>query len=152
MNTLQNQMDKSGQRFVILYLWKKNLGVKRIRADMKQALGPDAYSKVQIAQCMQRFEQGDFSCKDESRPGRPLLSLGTRSLSIPLEVSIHKCTKYCSLLRSCSRFGETNSCNSIRPYTIFKAMSYISAEEAQKKSILEFSRDVFQTLEDHQQL
>jgi hypothetical protein len=40
MNTWQNQRDKSGQRFVIFYLWKKNLEVKCIRADMKQAFGP----------------------------------------------------------------------------------------------------------------
>jgi hypothetical protein len=75
MNPGQDEIDKSGQMLIILHLWKKNLGIKRIRANMKQTLGPDASSKVQIAQCMQRFEQGDFSCKDESRMGRPLLSL-----------------------------------------------------------------------------
>jgi hypothetical protein len=69
-------MEKSGKRFVILDLWKKNLGVKHIRADMNQMLGPDAYSKVQIAPWVQRFEQGDFSCKAEFRPGGPLLSFG----------------------------------------------------------------------------
>jgi hypothetical protein len=49
-------MEKSDQRFVILYLWKKCLGIKRIQADMKETLGPDAYSKVQIARWLQRFE------------------------------------------------------------------------------------------------
>jgi hypothetical protein len=44
MNTLRNQTDKSGQRFIILYLWKENLGVKHIWADMRQTLGPDASS------------------------------------------------------------------------------------------------------------
>jgi hypothetical protein len=42
-------MDKSGQRFVILYIWKKNLEVKLIRADVNQTLAPGAYSKAQIA-------------------------------------------------------------------------------------------------------
>jgi len=60
MNTLQNQMDKSEQRFVILYLWKKNFELKRIIADMKQTLGSDADSKAQIARWAQRFEQDDF--------------------------------------------------------------------------------------------
>jgi hypothetical protein len=69
-------MDKPGQRFVILCLWKKNQGVKRMRADMKQILGPDAFSKAENARCVQRFEQGDFLCEDELRVGRPLLSLG----------------------------------------------------------------------------
>jgi hypothetical protein len=64
-------MDKSRQRFVILYLWKRNLAVKRIPGDMKQTFEPDAGSKAQIAQCVQGFEQGDFSCKVESKPARP---------------------------------------------------------------------------------
>jgi hypothetical protein len=54
-------MEKFGQRFVILYLWKKGLGIKQIRADMKETLGPDEYLKAQIARWRQRFEQGDFS-------------------------------------------------------------------------------------------
>jgi hypothetical protein len=69
-------MDASGQRFFILDLGKKNLGVKRIQADMKQTLGPDIYSKAQIARGLQRFQQSDVSCKDESRSGRRLRSLG----------------------------------------------------------------------------
>jgi hypothetical protein len=73
---LENQTDKSGQKFGILYLWKNNLGVKRIQADMKQTVEPDAYPNAQIGRWVQRFEQGEFSCKDESRPGRPFLSLG----------------------------------------------------------------------------
>jgi hypothetical protein len=63
-------MDKSGNRFAILYLWKTDLGVKRIRAGMKQTLGLDAGSKAQMARCLHHFEQVDFSCKDESKPGR----------------------------------------------------------------------------------
>jgi hypothetical protein len=69
------QMDKSRQIFVILYLWKKNLGLKRIRIDMMQTIGPDAYSEARIAGSVQHVEQGDFLCKDESRPGRPFHSL-----------------------------------------------------------------------------
>jgi hypothetical protein len=42
-------MKTPGQRFVFLYLWKKNLKIEPIRADVKQILGPEAYSKAQIA-------------------------------------------------------------------------------------------------------
>jgi hypothetical protein len=70
MNRLQNQIEKSGRRFVILYDWKKNLGVKCIALDMNQRYGPDAGSKAKIGRLVERFKQDDFSCKDESRAAR----------------------------------------------------------------------------------
>jgi hypothetical protein len=60
MKALQDQIGKSGQRFVILYLWKKKMGLERIRAYMNQSLGPGAYSKAQFVRWVQHFEQGDF--------------------------------------------------------------------------------------------
>jgi hypothetical protein len=60
MNKLQNQMGKSEQKFIILDLWKENLRLKRIRADMKQTLGPDKSSNAQIARWASRCEEGDF--------------------------------------------------------------------------------------------
>jgi hypothetical protein len=60
MNTFQNQMEKSGQRFATLDVWKKNTGLNRIRAELKTTLGPDANSMAQIAGWAQRFKQGDF--------------------------------------------------------------------------------------------
>jgi hypothetical protein len=43
---------------------------------MKQTLGPDKSSNAQIARWASRCEEGDFWCKRESGPGRPLLSFG----------------------------------------------------------------------------
>jgi hypothetical protein len=55
MNTFQNQMEKSGQRSIVLYLWEKNSELKRLVADMKQILDPDADSNAQIARWAQRL-------------------------------------------------------------------------------------------------
>jgi hypothetical protein len=70
-------MDQSGQSFVIFYLWKQNLRMKYIRADMKQTSWSDAYSNAQIARWAQGLEQGEFSDKAKSSHGRPLLTLGS---------------------------------------------------------------------------
>jgi hypothetical protein len=43
MNAVQNRMDKSRQKVVILSL-ENNLGVKLVRADMKQTFGPGSHS------------------------------------------------------------------------------------------------------------
>jgi hypothetical protein len=48
-------------------------------------LGRDAYHLSQIKTWLQRFKNGDLSCKDHSRPGRPVLTLGSR-----LETSLLK--------------------------------------------------------------
>jgi hypothetical protein len=62
-------MHKEKQRFVIKYLWTKGWGSKKIHEELITTLGNDAYHWSQIKTWLQRFKNGDFSCKDHSRPG-----------------------------------------------------------------------------------
>jgi histone-lysine N-methyltransferase SETMAR len=69
-------MEKEEQRFVIKYFWMKNWGAKKIYQELVTTLGADAYSRSQIKIWLQKFKNGDLSCMDLPRPGRPLLTLG----------------------------------------------------------------------------
>jgi hypothetical protein len=54
----------------------KNWGSKRIHPELVITLGADAYSQSQIKIWLQKFRNGDLSCKDVSHTGRQSLSLG----------------------------------------------------------------------------
>jgi transposase len=69
-------MEKEEQRFVMKFLWLKDLGAKRIREELMSTLGDDLYGVSQIKIWLQKFRNGDLSCKDSPRSGRPLLTLG----------------------------------------------------------------------------
>jgi transposase len=71
-------MHKEEQRFVIKYLWTKGWRSKKIHEELITTLGDDAYHLSQIKTWLQRFKNGDLSCKDCSRPGRPVFTLGSQ--------------------------------------------------------------------------
>jgi hypothetical protein len=53
----------------------ERLEIKKIHEELITALGDDAYHLLQIKTWLQRFKNDDLSCKDHSRPGRPVLTL-----------------------------------------------------------------------------
>jgi hypothetical protein len=66
------------QRFVIKYFLTKDWGSKKIHEELITTLGDDAYHLSQIKTWLQRFKNGDLSCKGHSRPERPVLTLGSQ--------------------------------------------------------------------------
>jgi transposase len=78
-------MEKDEQRFLMKFLWLKGWGAKRIHEELMSTLGDDSYAVSQIKIWLQKFRNGDLSCKDSPRSGRPLLTLGPQ-----LEVFISK--------------------------------------------------------------
>jgi hypothetical protein len=58
---------------------ERELGSQTYQSRYEASPWADAYRKIQVAQSVQGFEQGDFSSKDESSPGRSLLSLSQLS-------------------------------------------------------------------------
>jgi transposase len=71
-------MEKEEQRFVIKFLWRKGWRAKRIHKELISTLGDDSNGVSQIKIWLQKFSNGDLSCKDSLRSGRPLLTLGPR--------------------------------------------------------------------------
>jgi hypothetical protein len=69
-------MKKEEQRFVMKFLWLKGWGAKRIHEELMSTLGDDSYKVSQIKTWLQKSKNGDLSCKDSPRSGRPLLTLG----------------------------------------------------------------------------
>jgi hypothetical protein len=69
-------MEKEEQRFVMKFLWLKGWGAKRIHEELMSTLGDDSYGVPQIKIWLQKFRNGDLSCKDSPRSRRPLFTLG----------------------------------------------------------------------------
>jgi transposase len=64
-------MEKSEQRSVVKFFFLKGLRSKEIHRKLTNVLGSTAYSLNQIKEWRARFETGDLSREDQSRPGRP---------------------------------------------------------------------------------
>jgi transposase len=79
-------MEKEEQRFVMKFPWLKDWGTKRIFEELMSRLGNDSYGVSQIKNWLQKLRNGDLSCKDSPRSGRPLLPLGPQ-----LEAFMQKC-------------------------------------------------------------
>jgi hypothetical protein len=58
------------------FLWLKGWGAKRMHEKLMSTLGDNSYRVSQIKIWLQKFRNGDLSCKDSPRSGRPLLTLG----------------------------------------------------------------------------
>jgi hypothetical protein len=69
-------MEKEKQRFMMKFLWLKAWAAKRIHEELMGTLGNDSCAVSQITIWLQKFTNGDLSCKDSPRSGRPLLTLG----------------------------------------------------------------------------
>jgi hypothetical protein len=78
-------MEKEEQRFVTKFLWLTGWGAKRIHEELTSTLGDDSHAVSQVKIWLQTFRNGDLSCKDSPRSGRPLLTLG-----LQLEAFIQK--------------------------------------------------------------
>jgi hypothetical protein len=69
-------MEKEEQRFVMKFLWLKGWNAKRTHEELMSTFGDDSYGVSQNKIWLQKFRNGDLSCKDSPRSGRPLLILG----------------------------------------------------------------------------
>jgi hypothetical protein len=101
---------------------------------------------------VQHFEQGEFSCKDELRPGRTLLSLGpalSRFLSKYPFASAGIIAAQFGVVRDSVKTILSRELD-LQEFARRKLPHSLS--EAQKKSRVEFSRDVLQILEDHREM
>jgi hypothetical protein len=58
------------------FLWLKGWGAKRIHKELMTTLGDNSYAVSQIKTWLQKFRNGDLSCKDSPRSGQPLFTLG----------------------------------------------------------------------------
>jgi hypothetical protein len=71
-------MEKEEQRFVMKFLWLKGWGTKRIHEELMSTLSDHSYEVSQIKIWLQKFRNGDLSCKAFPRSGRHLLTLGSQ--------------------------------------------------------------------------
>jgi hypothetical protein len=119
---------------------------------MKQTVEPDAYSKPQIARCMQRFEQGDFSCKDESKAGRPLLCLRS-ALSQFLSKYPFTSAQIIEVHFEVARDSvKITLARELDLKKLSRRWLPHQLSDIQQKSRIEFSLDLLQILEDHREL
>jgi hypothetical protein len=68
-------MENEKQKFLTKYCWMKKWGSKKIHEKLVTTLGDDAYRGSQIKIWLQKFRNGNLSCKDAPRTGRPPLTL-----------------------------------------------------------------------------
>jgi hypothetical protein len=66
-------MEKSEHRVVIKFLWMKGLGARHIHVKLSRVLGNDCYSPAAIERWPARLREGDLSCANHSRSGRPVI-------------------------------------------------------------------------------
>jgi transposase len=69
-------MEKLEQRFVIKFLFLKGLSANAIYKELSTVLGLIAYSFAQVKNWCTRFTEGDLTCSDQLRTGRPRHMLG----------------------------------------------------------------------------
>jgi transposase len=69
-------MKKEEQRFVMKFLWLKGWGARRIHEELMSTPGDDSYGVSHFKIWLEKFRNGDLSCKDSPRSGRPPLTLG----------------------------------------------------------------------------
>ena len=69
-------MDEVEQRFVVKYFFIKGWGNKKITAELQTTFQDSALSNSTVKRWIRKFKNGDSSCDDDSRPGRPVTILG----------------------------------------------------------------------------
>jgi hypothetical protein len=68
------EMEKEEPKFAIKCFWMKDCGSQKIQDELLITLGDDAQGRDQI--WLQKFTNGDSSCRDLPPPARPPLTLG----------------------------------------------------------------------------
>jgi hypothetical protein len=63
------------QRFVIKFFWLRECRPRQRYQELLATLGNDAYSEDSAQYWVSRFQSGDTSCDDISRPGTPFTDL-----------------------------------------------------------------------------
>ena len=80
------KMEKHEQRFVVKFFYIKGLGCKKIHRKLGNTLGDSAMSLSSVKRWLDRFKNGDFSCQDLERSGRPENDLSESILVILAEM------------------------------------------------------------------
>jgi hypothetical protein len=70
-------MEKEEHRSVMKFLWLKGWDAKRIHKELMSTLGDDSYRVSQIKIWLQKFRNGDLSCKDSPHSRTTSLNFGT---------------------------------------------------------------------------
>jgi hypothetical protein len=68
-------MEKAERRGAIKFLSIKGLGARCIHAKLSRVLGDDCYNRAAIEHWLARFREGDLSCVNHSRSGRPVTDM-----------------------------------------------------------------------------
>jgi histone-lysine N-methyltransferase SETMAR len=68
-------MDHVEQRIILKFLFMKGLRYKAAHNELSSVLGGQVYSLSQVKRWIRRFKDGDLSCEDEDRSGRPFSDL-----------------------------------------------------------------------------
>jgi hypothetical protein len=66
---------KRQERFVIKFVWLRKYRPRQIHQELLATLRCDTYSEDSVQYCVARFQSGDTSYEDISRPGKPLIDL-----------------------------------------------------------------------------
>ena len=75
-------MEKHEQRFVVKFFYIKGLRCKKIHRKLGNTLGDSAMPLTSVKRWLDRFKNGDFSCQDLERSGRPENDLSESILAI----------------------------------------------------------------------
>jgi transposase len=65
-------MDEVEGRFVVKYFCIKGWGNKKITDKLQRTFHDSAFSNLTVKRWIREFNNGDFSCDDDPRPGRPI--------------------------------------------------------------------------------
>jgi hypothetical protein len=68
-------MEKSEQCVAIKLLWMKELRARCIPTKLSRVVSDDCYSPVAIERWLACFREGDLSCANHSRSGRPVIDI-----------------------------------------------------------------------------
>jgi transposase len=69
-------MDEVEQRFVVKYFVIKGWDDKKINVELQTTFHDSALSSSTAKKWIRKFKNDDFSCDDDSRPGRIMTILG----------------------------------------------------------------------------
>jgi transposase len=69
-------MDEVEQGFNVKYFFIKGWCNNKITAELQTTFHDSALSSSAVKRWIRKFKNGDFSCDDDSRPGRPMSILG----------------------------------------------------------------------------
>jgi transposase len=152
LGTCTNEMSRLEQRAVICYLTLQNLIVAEITTALQNVYGKDAPEYTTVSKWRLRFQDGSDGLFDLARSGRPSRS----DLAVPIQSLLQQFPFItCKVLSRKLKIGKV-TCLCVRQHDLHLEnfnLRYVphSLEADQKRSRVEFSRELLQILEQGQQ-